>query len=271
MKLMKYVPIPLMLGLMVLASLISGCSKDSSTGSGTGSTNVNMAVSFSKTGISGLMKTSSALGVDSLRIDSAVVVIARIKFETHIDSSSVDTMGGGQSIYADSDLVFKGPFIIHVRDTIGIDFASQVLPAGTYDGITLSIHRLLHGEQCEDSDNHDGRHRHGHLSDSTVTGSSITVWGAVKKNGAWTSFTYSFDGDARIKVKGTFVVPEATSSVSVALNFNMGTWFINPSDGTLLDPTDASHMTRELIQRAIYKSFGLGKCGHDRGDGHPDR
>jgi hypothetical protein len=267
MKQLKLMPTLLVIGL----AMIAGCSKDSTTGPAAGNTNVNMAISFSKSGISGLMKTTGALGIDSLRIDSAIVVIARVKFEPHLDSAGVDTIGDDYGFPGDSNLVFNGPFLIHIRDTIGIDFASKVLPAGTYDGITLSIHRLLHGEHCEDSDDHDGRHRHGSMNDSAVAGSSIMVWGSVLKNDSWTPFNFNFDGEARIKVKGLFVVPEATSTANIALNFNMGTWFSNPIDGSLLDPTDMSHHNMQLIRLAIYKSFGIGRCGHNRGDGRPDR
>jgi hypothetical protein len=61
-----------------------------------------------------------------------------------------------------------------IRDTLAIDFANQILPAGAYDGVTLWIHRLKMGEKHEDSD--ERRHNGKHSNDSPVVGSSIMVW-----------------------------------------------------------------------------------------------
>ncbi len=252
----------------IILGLFAGCAKSSVNGPSSSVTPVNMAISFSKTGTPGLKKTSGTATTDSLRIDSAVVVIARIKFESHVDTVAVDTVDGHtQDLDNDQSIAFKGPFVIHVRDTVGFNFANQVLPQGTYDGIKFKIHRLMDGEQYEDSDEHNHRPRQ---KDSSFVGSSITVWGAVLKNGVWTNFTFNFDGEVEFKIKGTFTVAASTSTVSIALNFNMGSWFVNPMMGTLLDPTDTSFQNRELIRRAIYNSFGKGRGGHDRGDGHPD-
>ncbi len=252
----------------VLVALFAGCAKDSVTAPPTGDTPVSMAISFSKTGTTGLMKTSGVTSADSLRIDSAVVVIARIKFISHIDSVIVDTTEGEtQDLDSDQSIAFRGPYVIHVRDTVAFNFADQVLPQGTYDGIKFKIHRLMNGEQYEDSDEHNHRTRQ---RDSAFVGSSITVWGAVLKNGAWQSFTFNFNGEYEFKIKGTFTVAAATSTVNIALNFNMGSWFVNPMTGALLDPTDTSYLNREMFRMAIRNSFENGRGGHDRGDGHPD-
>ncbi len=252
----------------VLVGLFAGCSKSSVTGPSSTVTPVSMAISFSKAGTPGLMKSSGLTTADSLRIDSAVVIIARIKFVPHIDSVTADTVNGRtEDLDSDQSIAFKGPFVIHVRDTVAFNFASQVLPQGTYDGIKFKIHRLMNGEQYEDSDEHNHRPR---VSDSSFVGASISVWGAVLKNGVWTNFAFYFNDEVEFKIKGNFTVAASTSTVNIALNFNIGSWFTNPSTGALLDPTDTSSMTREMIRHAIYASFDKGKGGHDRGDGHPD-
>jgi len=257
-----------MLAAGVLAGILGGCSKSTVTGPALSDAPVSIAISFSRGGFQGLMKTSGTASTDSLRLDSAVVVIARIKFESHIDTVTVDTVDGQtEDLDNDQSIVFKGPFVIHVRDTVAVNFADQVLPAGTYDGIKFKIHRLMAGEPFEDSDEHNHRPR---PNDSACVGSSITVWGTVMKNGVWTRFTYYFDGEVEFKIKGTFTVQASTNTVDIALNFNIGSWFVNPMTGGLLDPTDTSFLNRELIRRAIYASFEKGKGGHDRGDGHPD-
>ncbi|MBI3578396.1 MAG: hypothetical protein HY276_11235 [Ignavibacteriales bacterium] len=263
-KLLQYVG---MASVMMMLAGIVGCSKSDPLGSG-GSTPVNLAVSFSKATASGLMKGFGVLGTDSLRIDSAIVVFQRIKFESHLDSAGVDSSGKDDDGRED-EFVFKGPFVVHMRDTLAINFANQTLPAGTYDGIKFKIHRLQPNEHFEDSD--DKNHHPRMRSDSLPTGSSIAVWGSVKKNGVWAPFTFKFDGEVEFKVKGNFTVSQSTNMVKIALNFDIGAWFRNPQTGGLLDPTDTSGMNRELFKRAIYISFGKGRGGHDRNDdGHPD-
>jgi hypothetical protein len=257
-----------MVGVGLIVGLLSGCAKSTMTSPSSSNSPVNLAISFSQSGSTGLLKGYATATTDSLRIDSAVVIIARIKFVSHVDTVKVDTVDGHtEDLDMDQSIAFKGPFVIHVRDSVAINFANQVLPAGTYDGIKFKIHRLLDGEPFEDSDDHNHR---PHPKDSAVVGSSITVWGAVLKNGVWTNFTFNFNGEVEFKIKGTFTVAASTSTVNIALNFNMGTWFANPMNGTLLDPTDTSFMNRELIRMAIYSSFGKGRGGHDRGDGRPD-
>lgn len=248
---------------------IVGCSKSDPLGSGD-NTSVNLAVSFSKSSaVSGLLKSFGNLAVDSLRIDSAVVVLQRIKFESHIDTVTVDTTGGNSGDDdREANITFKGPFVIHVRDTVAINFASQTLPAGTYNGIKFKIHKLKPGEKHEDSDEHNNRPRVG---STPIEESSIVVWGAIKKNGAWVSFTLKIDVEVEFKLKGNFTVSQSTSSAKMALNFNIALWFKHPQTGALLDPTDTSSTMRELFKRAVKLSFEKGKGGHDRNnDGHPD-
>lgn len=263
----------IVLSVCIMGWMISSCNKDSTTGPVPASSMVNMAISFSQSGTAGSSREIGSLFTDSLHIDSGVVVFSRIKFLQHADSELVDSdEDHHDSDKHDSDehnesITFKGPFVVHVRDTVGINFANQELPAGTYDGIKFKIHRLKHGERHEDSDE---RNHHVLMDEPTIAGSSITVWGAVYKNGAWTPFTFIFDGEFEFKIKGNFVVPVSTSTVMIALNIDMGKWFRNPSDGSILDPTDTSSENLRMIRRAIRASFGSGRGGHDRGDGHPD-
>ena len=115
-----------------------------------------------------------------------------------------------------------------------------------------------------DSDDH---RLHSMPNDTAVTGSSITVWGAVLKNGAWVNFKYQLDANVEFKVKGTFTVPASTSTINLALNVNMAAWFTDPMTGALLDPTDASFMNALLIRHAILMSFEHARGGHDWRDG----
>jgi len=258
----------IVLSVLIVGWMVSGCSKDSTTGPLPSSTMVHMAISFSNSGATGLEKGAVSLFTDSLHIDSAVVVISRIKFLQHAGSESVDTGDAEHdSLEHDESISFRGPFVVHVQDTVGINFANQEVPAGNYDGIKFKIHRLQHDEHHEDSDEHEG---HAVWNDSSVIGSSINVWGSVYKNGAWVPFAFKFDGEFEFKVRGNFTIPASTSSVKIALNIDLGKWFRSPHDGTLLDPTDTSWENLALIRQAIRESFGSCRGGHDRGDGHPD-
>lgn len=256
---------------IVLAVIIVGCTKSEGPVTGNAGVPVSLAASFSKAGTGlPLMKTGGVAAVDSIRIDSAVVVLAEIEFRVHIDSTKIDSMGDESDGEKEEDeLTFKGPFVIHVRDTLSINFADQVLPAGSYDGIKFKIHRLGYGEHHMDSDEHNGRSLS--VNDSSSLGSSIVIWGSVKKDGSWTPFVFKFNGEVKFKIKGNFVVKEATGTVQIALNFNIASWLKNPFTGGVLDPTDTSSGNRELINRAIRSAFGHGRGGHDHNhDGHPD-
>ncbi len=261
----------IVLSICIMGWMIVGCMKDSTTGPPQPSSPmVNMAVSFSNSGTTGFANETGSLFADSLHVDSAVVVFSRIQFLQHADSGSVDSSEDEDDSHEnDESIVFRGPFVVHVRDTVAINFATKELPAGAYDGIQFKIHRLRHGERHEDSDEHN-HHHHAFPDDSSIVGSSITVWGSVYKNGAWIAFKFNFDGEIEFRIKGNFVVPASTTTVMIALNIDMGRWFKNPLDGTLLDPTDRSFDNLKLIRRAIRASFNRCKGGHDRGDGHPD-
>jgi hypothetical protein len=254
---------------IVFGLALSGCTKssDNPMNSGSGSS-VTMALGFSNqaSGIS-LGKTSGVLAIDSLRIDSANVVIDKIRLWRNIDSVAVDSTKADDDMDSDSTevLMFKGPFVVHVRDSIAVDFASQVIPAGNYTGVSISIRRLMHGERHWDSDDFDGMQPVS--SDSLMQTASVVVWGAVKKDSGWVSFMLPLDISTTFKIKGDFTVPEAVSSMRFALNFNMDLLFTNPYTGGFLDPTNP--LDRWWIARALTTLFGHGHCGRQFGShGH---
>lgn len=241
---------------------------------------VHLSMSFSKStpGIS-LLKTNAITFADSLRIDSIMVVVEKIHLHNVADSAMDDGSGGHEggdhgfdkvNGGSDSlDVTLNGPFIIHIRDTLSVDFASQVIPPGTYNKISFIIHRMNRGDEGFDSDDH--RDVVIDPTDSSVVGSSVVIWGAALKNGTWTSFTFNSDLELTVNIPGTFTVPQAISSVTLAFNFNVGSLFRDPVTGTFLDPTDMSFQNHQRINQAIRSAFGNGRCGNDRNrDGHPD-
>jgi len=252
------------IALIFISLIMSGCSKMNGPDSSSSSAgNVTMSAVFSNSAEHvGLAKASSSTAIDSIRIDSAIVVFARIKFESDIDTVIVDTSSSIPFIYIDdndSSTTFPGPFIVHVHDTTAIDFAGKTLPAGTYTGIKFDIHRVGMGERCMDSD--DFNHSGTGSGDSAVTNYSIVVWGAVYKDSAWVPFEFKDNQNLQFKIKGTFTISSPTSSINIALNFNMGSWFTNPYTGATLDPTDMSWRTQGMIMQAIRLSFNDGRCG----------
>ncbi len=223
-----------------------------------------MSVAFSNSGTPvGLEKVSSVTaGADSIRIDSAIVVIGRIQFESDIDTAQVSTNGGIPFINInmnDTSLTFTGPFVVHVRDTVAIDFASRSLPAGTYTGIKFDIGQLGPGQRFQDSDIFN--HIRSSVNDTSATNYSIVVWGAVYNDSAWVPFEFKDNQNLEYKVKGTFTISSPTSAINIALNFNMGTWFVNPFNGNIMDPADTSMRNIMMIDQAIASSFQQGRCG----------
>ncbi len=264
--------IALVLAVGVFLGGLLGCAETPSS-SDPGTANLYLSAAFStdgsasSPGIMVLGKTGGTSAADSLRIDSAVVVFKRIKFESQFDSS--DHRGPdymfGQDDDNDMNVVFMGPFVVRIRDTVDIEFAGQVLPAGIYRAVKFKIHKLIGGELYEDSDDEEVG-RVDIAADPELVGSSIVVWGAVKKGDVWEPFEFKTGLEAEFRIRGDFLVEEATNSVTVALNFDMGAWFTHPETGELLDPTDLSEANVDLIERAIRDSFdcGYGEMHHHR-------
>lgn len=253
-------------GLLILSLVMFGCSRSMNpVSSSSNQGNVTMSVAFSNTGTQvGLMKTSVTGAVDSIRIDSAVVVLSRIHFERNIDTVTVDTSSDIPIINVDrydSSVTFMGPFVIHVRDTVAINFANKTLPAGTYTGIKFNVWRMGSGQKFHDSDRFGVDDSTGIPLDSSIANYSIVVWGSVHKDSAWVPFEFKDNQNLQFKVKGTFVISSPTSAINVVLNFNMGSWFTNPYNGTILDPTNNSFRNQLMIMQAIRLSFNNGRCG----------
>ena len=254
------------IGLLILAV---GCkNSDDPVTSNSNASPVNLSVGFSKVGSSNsLLKTTSA---DSLRIDSVVAVFQRIKFESHIETATIDSMGNDTTeTESESNYTFKGPFIVHIRDSSAINFANQMLPTGIYTGIKFKIHAMHNGEKYEDSDEYN--HRMVAANNDSMIGYSIAVWGAIKKDGVWVSYAFKSNIEVEYKLKGNFTIAVSTTSINMALRFNTADWFKDVQTGLLLDPTISTSENRANINNSIKKSFEKGYGGRDlNDDGHPD-
>lgn len=265
---MKNVKILSLSIVIVLLGLSVGCKNSNDPVTASTSTGVNLSAGFSAIGSSNsLMKTAA---VDSLRIDSIVVVFQKIKFESHIESAIADTTGFDSTVTdAESNYTMRGPFVIHIRDTNAVSFANQILPAGVYTGIKFKVHTFHKGEQCEDSD--ERNHRMMTANNDSIVGYSIAVWGTVKQNAVWVPFAFKSDIELEFKLAGNFTIAVSTNTVNMALRFNTGDWFKDVHMGTILDPTNTSRQNINMINQAIRMSFGKGHGGKDsNGNGQPD-
>jgi hypothetical protein len=252
---------------IILFIFSAGCSEDT-VATNPASSSVDLSVGFSKLGSNTSLLRSYV--TDSLRVDSIIVVLQRIKFESHIDDAVADSTGKDSiDTDVDANYTFRGPFMVHVRDSMSVNFATHILPAGTYTGIKFKIHTVKGGEYCEDSDVRN--HRPAAMNSDSLAGYSIAVWGSIKKNGAWVPFAFRSNIEVEYKIKGNFTIVGSTSTVNMALRFNTSDWFKDLSTGVLLDPTDTSSQNRNSINQAIKRSFDKGHSGKDGDDdGHPD-
>ncbi len=253
---------------MILIVMIGGCKKsDDPISASSSNPPINLSIGFSK--VSSKTYLQKVAAVDSLRIDSVVAVLQKIKFESQIDTVKVDTSGEDSPFNEkETSISFMGPFIIHVRDSNAVSFANQIIPAGSYNGIKFKIHRIQKGKKYEDSDEHN---RKGVPNIDSIVGYSVAVWGSIKKNGARVQFAFKSTIELEYKIKGNFTIATGTNTLNLALRFNTGDWFTDLKTKLQLDPTDQSKANQELINEAIKKSFENGRGGHDsNGDGDPD-
>lgn len=253
---------------IVLLGCTIGCSSDDTVAPNPTTAPVDLTVGFSKV----VTRTSflKTMAVDSMKIDSVIVVLQKIKFESHIDDVIADSTGQDTTVNAaEANFTFKGPFMIHVRDSMTVNFANQTLPAGRYTGIKYKIHTFKKGEFHLDSD--DRTNRKGWFNNDSMAGYSIAVWGTIKKDGAWIPFAFKTAVEVEYKLRGDFTISGSTSTITMALKFNTGDWFTNLTTGVMLDPTDTSTGNTVLIKQAIRKSFEKGRGGRDDNrDGNPD-
>lgn len=250
---------------LILVSLVFSACSDGFLSPAKGTAPVSLSATFTTQGTpASLGKGFGILTADSIEIDSAVVVFSHIEFESEIHES--DSVSEFES---EMEVTFKGPFVVHVRNSEPVTFTSQILPAATYNSIKLKIHRLSNDDHHYDSD--DSQHRYMPSQSTPFVGSSIRVWGRVRNNGVWQAFAFETNMEAMYRIRGTFVVDESIQTIPVTLTFNIGSWFVDRTTGALLDPTDTSSENMLHIHDAIRHSFRSGSCGRDNDrDGRPD-
>jgi hypothetical protein len=275
-------------------SLFLAACKDNTSGppTSTQTSGGNPVVSLTASTMAGsgslkLAKVSGAANtlanVDSMVIDSAIIVLKDIKFIGPIDtahtrdSSEVkqddddeemnaghhggddgEMNGGHHGDDARAVVRFKGPFLVALKDTIPVQVALDTIPPGNYSGIKYVIHKLRSKDVSANPT----------LPDSVV-GYSIVVVGSAKYKDGWKTFVYKADINEEFKVKGDFTINPGDKLVPIALKFDLVSWFTAP-DGRLLDPS--SWFDRIFIRfniKASLKGRTIGGKDMDH-DGWPD-
>jgi hypothetical protein len=214
---------------------------------------------------------STLANVDSMIIDSALIVLKDIKFINAIDtaytrdSSQVKGDDDNEQMHegqhgdsAHAAVRFHGPFLVVLKDTVPVQVALDTIPPGNYSGIKYVIHKLRTRDLSANT----------MLPDSMV-GTSIVVVGSAKYNDGWKTFEYKADINEEFKVKGDFTINAGDKLVPIALKFDLVSWFTAP-DGRLLDPN--SWFDRIFIRfniKASLKGRMIGGRDMDH-DGWPD-
>jgi hypothetical protein len=258
---------------LVAASLLLASCKDNSTAPVSTDQNVLVQMTAAPGQSAGrirLGKVSGSLGtlaaIDSLTVDSAMIVLKDIAFMPAVDTAKTrDSVDCSRDDDAEEHegmfprVHFKGPFLVQLYNGQPSQITLDTIPAGSYNGIKFVIHKLRMKDVVKNPT----------FPDSLV-GYSIVIKGSLKYAGASrTPFLYKADIDEEFKVRGNFVVSPGDKLVPYVLNFDMASWFTDPS-GRILDP--GSFPDRWIIRQAIKAALkGRVHGGRDfNHDGDPD-
>jgi hypothetical protein len=260
--------------LVAAAGLMAGC-KDSSTGPMSADQNIlvkMIAAPGHSVGSISLSKVSGVQGilasVDSLSVDSAVIVLKDIAFVSAVDTAHTqDSVSCNRDDDAEEHegagmrgrVHFKGPFLVQLFNGRPSQITLDTIPAGTYNGIKFVIHKLRMRDVV----------LYPSFPDSLV-GYSIVIKGTIKYAGSSSvPFVYKADIDEEFKVKGDFVVAPGEKVVPYVLNFDMASWFTGGS-GRIYDPNRFPDrwMIRQAIKAALKGRVHGGRDFNE--DGDPD-
>ena len=210
--------------------LIAGCSDDKKDSN-------NATLSFMAEQLLG-----KAAAPGTLTIDTAKILITRIKFESQGDTDSMDFE--------------NGPIVVNLDLSGEVQIVSAAnVPQGVYDHIKFEIHKPNANEDLPDPD--------------FITGSSGNDRYSIIIIGTYNSNRFVFMSRNTINQSVTIDPPvEIADSVGVAnltLAVNIANWF---SDGVggYLDPTDTGASNVAAIENTIRASFRGFKDNNKDGD-----
>ncbi len=215
---MKFLLRTLFVSVLAISFLV-GCSDDKKDSS-------NATLSFMKE--INLTKPSAP---GTLTVDTAKILITRIKFESQ---------GDGDSLDFSSD-----PIVVNLDLTGGVQTVSAAnVPQGTYDHIKFEIHKPGVNEEFSDPDFN--------------TGSSGNQRFSIIIIGTYNSSRFVFKSqntiNQSVNIDPPVIVADSVGIANVTLAVNVDNWF---SDGVggYLDPTDTGASNVAAIENTIKDSF----------------
>ena len=211
-----------------IAFILSACSE--STGP-ENSGRITMQAKLSQDLVSATLldtKGANPLGaeVDSLAVSRVRILITELKLHEQKGNDTIDNDD-------DNRVVKTGPILIDADDDSIRVFASEEIPAGTYDKVKFEFHRFSGSEA-------------GQYTDDPIFGDfvkddrwSIIIDGESYEGGEATPFTYRSDITANLSLKfpDQIVIEEgSTATVEIEIDpiavFKQGNGVLNPADGS---------------------------------------
>jgi hypothetical protein len=165
-----------------------------------------------------------------VQIDTAKILLRTIQFHNVGDSDSLDFKT--ESFVLDLDL--DGGL-----NTVAV----QEIPNGSYDKVSFRLHKPEELEDVGDTDFYEG--------DSGSERYSVVVKGSY--DGQPFTFKSRRTAKQRIDIQPALAITDTTTAVNVTLSVDVHSWFIDPDDGALLNPTDEGDESE--IDDAIKESF----------------
>lgn len=165
-----------------------------------------------------------------VQIDTAKILLRTIQFHNEGDSDSLDFKT--ESFVLDLDL--SGGL-----NTVAV----QEIPEGSYNKVSFRIHKPEEFEDVGDPDFYEG--------DSGSERFSVVVKGMY--GGQPFTFKSRRTAKQRINIQPALMITDTTTAVNVTLSVDVHSWFVDPDDGALLNPTDEGD--ESAIDDAIKESF----------------
>lgn len=262
-------------GFFVIVLLLSatalwnyGCNKSQNPVSANSTGSPGQVTMMSKyTGNQGtaMNKTGSVMGVDSIQITSARIVLKDIKLEGLEKEHENDEQGFDESGLNKSDcpdeVNFKtGPILLNLNLSGSLQQVTVTnIPYGTYRRIKYKIHSISQSD-IDSLSVSDQAAFADFLADG---GYSIIIEGNTFSNDTATSFTFKSSLNAAINVRFTppIVVDSTSPSPNLTIEINSSGWF-KSYNGSLLDPNDQNNQGQ--IEANIEKSVHVYKdCNRD--------
>lgn len=212
-------------GLVASLVVVAFLACDDSGGNG----NIGSMASLSVKANYSTILTKSALG-DTLSIDTAKILLKNIEFKSVIDEDSLD---------------FKtGPFVVRLDLSGTVNtITTGTIPPGTYDRIKFRIHKPEDTEVVSDPEFNTGP--------SGDQRFSLIVKGTY--NGVPFLFRSREGLDQELSINPPLVITDDAAGVNTTLLTDVSSWFVDSSDGSVLDPSDPDN--EDLIEENIENSF----------------